>query len=141
MDVQLSSLHQNTGISKDCGSDASSLQTLEFGGDCWIYYGLGPFRSNKSINSMMCNYGQYELYQIGIPRVLDLTYMVGVIPLKSRSYEKNKGGVWRGKQAGRQRADEASCGCVNYGSFNSLLREFQLMWVFQLTIAGVSTLS
>ena len=61
MDVQLNSL---------CGSDASSLETLEFGGDCWIYYGLDPFRFNKSINSMVCNYGQYILYQIGVsPRV------------------------------------------------------------------------
>jgi hypothetical protein len=43
MDVQLNSLHQNTGISKDCDYDTSLLQTLEFGGDCWIFYGLGPF--------------------------------------------------------------------------------------------------
>jgi len=42
---------------------------LEFGGDCWIYYGLDPFRFNKSMNSMVCNYGQYILYQIGSPRV------------------------------------------------------------------------
>jgi len=69
VDVQLNSLHQNTGISKNCSSDASSLQTLEFGGDCWIYYGLDPFRFNKSINSIVCNYGQYILYQIGSPRV------------------------------------------------------------------------
>jgi len=27
--------------------------------NCWIYYGLDPFRFNKSINSMVCNYGQY----------------------------------------------------------------------------------
>jgi hypothetical protein len=39
MDVQLNSLHRNT----DCDSDTSSLQTLEFGGDYWIFYGLGPF--------------------------------------------------------------------------------------------------
>jgi hypothetical protein len=31
---------------------------------------------------MVCNCGQYELYRIGILRVLDLTYMVGLIPLK-----------------------------------------------------------
>jgi hypothetical protein len=43
MDVQLNSLHRNTGISKDCDSNTSSLQTLEFGGDCWIFYALGPF--------------------------------------------------------------------------------------------------
>ena len=30
---------------------------------------------------MVCNYGQYELYGIGSPRVLYLTYMVGVFPL------------------------------------------------------------
>jgi hypothetical protein len=30
---------------------------------------------------MMYNYGQYELYQIGSPRVLDLTYLVGVFSL------------------------------------------------------------
>jgi hypothetical protein len=40
MDVQLNSLHRNTGISKDCDSDTSSLQTLEFGGDCWTFYGF-----------------------------------------------------------------------------------------------------
>jgi hypothetical protein len=34
---------------------------------------------------MVYNYGQYELYQIGIQRVLDLTYMVEVILLKLRS--------------------------------------------------------
>jgi hypothetical protein len=43
MDVQLISLHRNTVISKDYDSDTSSLQTLEFGGDCWIFDGLGPF--------------------------------------------------------------------------------------------------
>jgi hypothetical protein len=52
---------------------------------CWIYYGLDPFKFNKSINSMVCNYGQYELYQIEILRVLDLTYMVKVILFKLRS--------------------------------------------------------
>jgi hypothetical protein len=31
------------GISKDRDFDTSSLQTLEFGGDCWIFYGPGPF--------------------------------------------------------------------------------------------------
>jgi hypothetical protein len=85
MDVQLNSLHRNTNISKNCDSDTSSLQTLEFGGDCWIYYGPDPFKFNKSINSMVCNYGQYELYRIRILRVLDLTYMVEVILLKLRS--------------------------------------------------------
>jgi hypothetical protein len=59
MDVQLNSLHRNTGISKNCDSNSSSLQTLEFGGDCWIYYGLGPFKFDKSINSMLCNCEQY----------------------------------------------------------------------------------
>jgi hypothetical protein len=34
---------------------------------------------------MVCNYEQYELYQIEILRVLDLTYMVEVILLKLRS--------------------------------------------------------
>jgi len=52
---------------------------------CWIYYKLGLFRFNKLINSIVCNCGQYELYRIKIPRVLDLTYMVRVIPLKLRS--------------------------------------------------------
>jgi len=85
MDVQLNSLHRNTGISKNCGSDTSSLQTLEFGGDCWIYFGLGLCRFNKLINSMVYNCRQYELYRIGIPRVLNLTYMVGIIPLKLTS--------------------------------------------------------
>jgi hypothetical protein len=42
MDVQLNNLHRNIGISKDRDSDTSSLETLEFGGDCWIFYGLGP---------------------------------------------------------------------------------------------------
>jgi hypothetical protein len=54
-------------------------------GSCWIYYGLGPFKFNKSIKSMVCNYGQYELYWIEILRVLDMTYMVEVILLKLRS--------------------------------------------------------
>jgi hypothetical protein len=47
MDVQLNSLHQNTGISKDCDSDISSLQTLEFAGDYWIFYGLGPLLNKR----------------------------------------------------------------------------------------------
>ena len=85
MTVQLNSLHRNTGISKNRNSDASSLQTLEFGVDCWIYYGIDPFRFNKSINSIVCNYGQYELYRIENPRVLDLTYIVGVFHFKLRS--------------------------------------------------------
>jgi len=67
MDVQLNSLHRNTSISNNCDYDTSSLQTLEFDRDCWIYYVLDPFRFNKSINSMVCNCGQYELYQIGGP--------------------------------------------------------------------------
>jgi hypothetical protein len=43
MDVQLNSLYQNSGISKKCGFDTILLQTQQFGGDCWIYYGLGPY--------------------------------------------------------------------------------------------------
>jgi hypothetical protein len=40
MDVQLNSLHRNTDISKDCDSDTSSLQTLEFGGVVGSFMGL-----------------------------------------------------------------------------------------------------
>ena len=67
---------------------------------------------------------------------LDLTFMVGIIPLNLRSQEMDKGvphararhrrrrpgragpGVaWRGeadRQAGRQAGERAWCGCVNF---------------------------
>jgi hypothetical protein len=69
---------------------------------------------------MVCNGGEYQWYHIGSPRVIGLTYMVGIIPLNLRSQETDKGvpharacrrrpgragrGVaWRG-EAGRQAA-------------------------------------
>jgi hypothetical protein len=40
---------------------------------------------------MVCNGGEYQLYHIGSPRVVGLTYMVGIIPLNLRSQETDKG--------------------------------------------------
>jgi hypothetical protein len=57
MDVQLNSLHRNTGISKDCDSDTSSLQTLEFGGGLLDLLWAWPI---YSMNSMVCNGGEYQ---------------------------------------------------------------------------------
>jgi hypothetical protein len=86
------------------------------------------------INSMVCNGGEYQWYHIGSPRVVGLTYMVGIIPLNLRSQETNKSVprvraaaaagraglelvAWRGeagRQAGKRQAGEAWCGCVNF---------------------------
>jgi hypothetical protein len=88
MDVQLNSLHRNTGISKDCNSDTSSLQTLEFGGDCWIFYGLGPFIEKTLWCVMVENTNNTTLEVQGS---FDLTYMVGIIPPNLRSQETDKG--------------------------------------------------
>ena len=50
MDVQLNSLHQNTGISKNCDSGTRQLQTLEFGGDMLDLLWARPiYKFNKSI--------------------------------------------------------------------------------------------
>jgi hypothetical protein len=61
------------------------------------------------INFMVCNGGEYQWYYIGSPRVVGLTYMVGIIPLNLRSQETNKGSgsgmAWRG-EAGRQAGGE-----------------------------------
>jgi hypothetical protein len=40
---------------------------------------------------MVCNGGEYQWYHIESPRVVGLTYMVGIIPLNLRSQETNKG--------------------------------------------------
>jgi hypothetical protein len=73
------------------------------------------------INFMVCNGGEYQWYYIGSPRVVGLTYMVGIIPLNLRSQKTNKGvphararrrrrsgraraRAWRGRQAGGERA-------------------------------------
>jgi hypothetical protein len=57
MDVQLNSLHRNTGISKDCDSDTSSLQNPR------VWWGLLDLLwawPIYSINSMVCNGGEYQ---------------------------------------------------------------------------------
>jgi hypothetical protein len=40
---------------------------------------------------MVCNCGLYYLYRIGISRVVDLTYKVGITPHNLRSQEKDQG--------------------------------------------------
>jgi hypothetical protein len=89
MNVQLNSLHRNTGISKDCDSDTSSLQTLEFGGDCWIFYGLGPF--------IPLNLRSQEMDK-GVPHA------------RAAAGRAGRGVARQGRQAG----ERAWCGCVNF---------------------------
>ena len=38
---------------------------------------------------MVCNGEKYQYYHIGSPKVVDLTYMVGIIALHLRSQETN----------------------------------------------------
>jgi hypothetical protein len=40
---------------------------------------------------MVCNGGEYQWYHIESPRVVSLTYMVGIIPLNLKSQETYKG--------------------------------------------------
>ena len=68
---------------------------------------------------------QYELYQNGIPNVLELTYMVGIIPLTLRSYEKDKGMAW--------------CGCVNFQHTLTMGVSTYFYESFNSLSAGVST--
>jgi hypothetical protein len=117
MDVQLKSLHRNTGISKDCDSDTSSLQTLEFGGNCWIFYGLGPF-IEETLRCVMVENTNSTILEV--QGSFGLTYMVGIIPLNLRSQEMDKG-VPRARRRHRRRGvawqargEQAWCGCVNF---------------------------
>jgi hypothetical protein len=48
MDVQLTVSIETLVYKKECGPETNLHRTLEFGGDCWIFYGLDSYNINKS---------------------------------------------------------------------------------------------